>query len=126
MSKTDDLSNVKPGDRLFYDGHFGDVGIVTVHRVTDTQIIIRKKKSTSDEFYEMRFRKLNGRLVGSDTWGASYLSPLTPEKENRFYMAIAKQKAQQIIKEINLPNDLESIKQIVSLLEQIKKLSAKS
>jgi len=73
MSK-ESLKNVKAGDKLFYEGAYQNIGIVTVERLTKTQIVTKG---------DGRFRIEDGRRVGGDAWSHSRLRPLTASRIER-------------------------------------------
>jgi hypothetical protein len=67
------LQSLKAGDKVLVSSYGGEE-VVTITRVTATQLIIARGLA------EYRYRKADGRRVGDDVWHPSRLFQATPEK----------------------------------------------
>lgn len=73
-----DLADVKAKDRLVVIRGGGLVGIITVRRVTETQI----HEAPTKTGYVSKWRKSDGRQVGGfDKWSPRRVEVLTPKHE---------------------------------------------
>lgn len=71
MTESTKLEDLQPGDRAVITDRSGPARIVTVERVTKTQIVIDKN---------VKFNRRTGWLVGADTWDPSRIKPLTESR----------------------------------------------
>lgn len=86
--KNEWLSSLKAGDMVAVHRRYGSGhDLATVERVTETQIVTRSHS---------KYRRKDGRSVGSDSWSATYLSPVTDE----IVAAVQHEKDMDLIKEI--------------------------
>lgn len=58
----DELTNVKVGDELIYGGYSGGRRVITVDRITPTQICSGN----------LKFGKRNGKMIGSSGWNTVF------------------------------------------------------
>lgn len=64
------LASLKPGDEVATPRRLGHrAAILLVDKVTPTQIVCGLQ----------RYRKDNGRVIGSESWSAHSIKPVTPE-----------------------------------------------
>lgn len=105
------LENVKVGDKLLVTSR-GNDEIKTVTKVTKTQVTCDTSK----------FRKTDGRLIGSDIWWSSYAKPATDEDIARVEREITYRMMANTIKSVDaysLP--YEELKRIYNILKEIEK-----
>lgn len=104
------LKNVKVGDKLLVTSR-GNDKIKTVTKVTKTQITCGTCK----------FRKTDGRLIGSDIWWSSYAKPATDKDITRVEREITYRIMANTIKSIDaysLP--YEELERIYNILKEIE------
>lgn len=102
------LENVKVGDKLFYEGAYQKIGMVTVERITKTQIITKDGG---------RFRIKDGFRIGSDAFNHSMIRPLTASRVERIAIAELKVKAIFLRDKLAIPQDRRSLEKLVAALK---------
>lgn len=108
------LEKLKPGDKVIVSGCYGNPGsVVTVHRTTNTQIIIKHRPDGAD----IKYRKNSGGIVGGDAWSRSLLERATKKAVNEIEDYQTRQKLRSIIHSTafaDLPTpDLQAIVDII-------------
>jgi len=114
-----ELDNMKVGDKVFWNGGYNGIGIFTVERVTDKQIVIMRG---FDKKYECRYWKKNGRAVGNDEWGTNYIDTVTPERTEQVKARLLKRQAETLRDQLKLPVSTEGLSKFIELLEQAQNL----
>ena len=98
MSIKKELENISVGDRVT----IFEMGIPSyireVVRITKTQILTRARVNSD---YKIRWKKSNGKMVGSGPWDSSYIELTTDQHIS------AIRKANQVYRVKNLWNDIK-------------------
>lgn len=104
------LDNVKAGDKVIFSNGFIEY-IVTVTKVTKTQIHTGNSK----------YRKFDGKLVGSGAWDRSRISIYSEEAENRIKQAYKKNEMIVYLKNYQYGNlSFENIEKVYNHLSKLK------
>lgn len=106
------LENLKVGDKIFYDGGYGRIGIVTISRLTSKQIIIKDGR---------KFWKDGGRIVGAGSHYWSILRLLTPERIEKVELVNLKEKAIYLRSKLAIPQDKKTLEKLIIALKPFVK-----
>lgn len=105
-----DLTNIKAGDKVFISSSHGFLSSDVVDRTTAAHIVVGPYK----------FRRKDGRRVGSGAWSYMYLEDVTPEttaRYNRQRDNLRRTRLADKLRDINLRDfSLEILQQIKQLI----------
>ena len=86
----DSFDDIQAGEEVAVQWVGYDWNVMTVERVTKTQFLVRGQ----------RFRKVDGRMVGSDTWSQKYARRMTDDMRETIRMQEQKIETQKQLREI--------------------------
>lgn len=119
MLYDENLDNVKPGDKVYWDGGYNGKGILTVSKVTATQVVIKRKYRGNEEEYESRYNKKNGWLIGRNRYTTDLIAPLTPERLEHLKVLSLKKRAQELRDKLSIPQTRDELEKFVAALEPL-------
>jgi len=114
-----ELNNIKVDDKVYWNGSYNGIGIYTVVKVTDKQIVILRGL---DKKYECRYWKKNGRAVGKHTWDTDYIDILTPERIENVKFVSLKRQAETLRDQLKIPASVDGLTKYIELLQQAQNL----
>ena len=110
------LQNLKVGDKTILSAREG-LSIVTISRLTNTQLIIEYKNANGD-IKEIKFNRQSGRHIGGSDYFCSYLEEITSEKNEEVQKRLWKNRVNNVRQRIDL-NKL-SVDQLTKLYDVYK------
>lgn len=119
MKENEWLQNLKAGNRVFRTEQYGAPSSPhIVSRVTKATIFIKQGS------YEEKFRRSDGRSIGSGVWNTQWLRQCTPELEEQWNLHVLKRMAKELHGEIIIPADKESLIKFIEALQPFIKKEA--
>lgn len=113
------LEHIKPGDKVYWDGGYNSKGILTVSKVTATQIVVKRTHRGNGEEYESRYYRKNGWLVGRDRYSTDFISPLTPERMDYLKLLQLKKRAIDLRDKLSIPQTKEELEKFIAAIEPL-------
>lgn len=113
------LDSLKPGDEVVIAlGNYEQTpAIARVVRRTKTQVIVKRYGTD----FEMRFRKKDGRMVGSESYYSSFIRHCSPEELKEIKN---EKQFQKLVRELEKYLTLGYTKERMKTLERMKVLAA--
>ena len=112
------IMELKPGDTVYVSQSYGMAPRkVVVSRLTNTQVICRY----DGQAYDYKFRKMDGRSVGSDAWHSNYLIEPSAEVEQRVRIDILKGRARMLRDALGIPQDEKALIEFIAAIEPLVK-----
>jgi len=101
------LADLKVGDRVYWSSNY-NFGINEIERITKTLIILKNGS---------RYKRNTGYFFGATLWNVGHISILTPELEEKVYIAKLKNIAYHLKDKILIPKEKEALKQFIEAMK---------
>jgi len=106
------LQDLKTGDKVFRTEQYSTPDSPQiVSRVTKATIFIKQGS------YEEKFRRSDGRSIGSDVWNTHWLIQYTPELKEQWELYVLRKRAERLPTELIIPKDKESLVKFIEALQ---------
>ena len=112
------IMELKPGDTVYVSQAFGAAPRkLAVSRLTNTQVICRY----GGQAHDYKFRKMDGRSVGTGAWDSNYLVQPSAEVEQRVRVDILKGRARMLRDALGIPQDEKALIEFIAAIEPLVK-----
>lgn len=123
MENKEWLEQLKAGDMVYVSNSSSVPDKYKISKITATQIIITLRVINGAS-YSLRFDKNSGRLRGGSAWRSRYLLKPCQELDDARIIYNLRNRAQQLIEDLDIPKTKEKLYAFLEVLENLKKAMA--